>query len=149
MRKSCFSLVPLIILLAMCMEGCGAGQFLGPSLTPSPTHTLTPTATDTPRPTFTPTFTPAATSTPAPAGSFPGQTLADAKLQNDVYFYILVFSSGCSQVDVTNTTLVAPLAGGEWTERWSVDSCGTKHVYLISFTELASGGTDFAISQEN
>jgi hypothetical protein len=72
-------------------------------------------------------------------------------VQKDVFRVVQLFESraGCETSKVTNTVVVDPLSQGKWSERWTVDRCGTQGSYLIDFMKGKTGGTDFAVHKEN
>lgn len=78
-------------------------------------------------------------------------TIADETLARDVAAYVLLLDSGkVPDCDARRVVETAFLPGGDpatgWQELWEVGGCGTARGYLIRFTPLPRGGTDFAIS---
>ena len=55
--------------------------------------------------------------------------------------------NGCADVSLfSGTMLVNKTDDGSWQELWQVNACGASHLYSVSFTPSASGGTDFSIT---
>jgi len=87
----------------------------------------------------------------------PGDTLADRVLQRDTFLLIAqkdlsaLEGGPCRTRQVTNTEVVLPLqearveggrpVAGHWTERWTLDRCGTPVRYIIDFVTNPNGTT--------
>jgi hypothetical protein len=93
-----------------------------------------------------------------------GQTIADARLQQDViahpgFVVMLNSQSGCSKADSIKSTIVqAPkdttagpngkLLNGQWEELWTVSACGKEVPVYVYFKSDGHGGTDFGIGSK-
>lgn len=79
--------------------------------------------------------------------------LADEQLKNDTLNTIQQYESsqsGCNDVSLfLGAVITAPASTGDgsWVEEWSVNVCGDSHLYSVSFTPVATGGTDFSIER--
>jgi hypothetical protein len=80
----------------------------------------------------------------------PGASAADPLLQRDAMMgavgaLVTVEPKGCEQKQITDTAVVDGQPNGRdpWTERWSFDLCGKKAAVDVSFTPVASGGTNW------
>jgi hypothetical protein len=79
--------------------------------------------------------------------------IAEEQLKADVLNAIAGYESsqnGCEHVTLfTGKILVSPDQTGEgaWSEIWQVTACNASHLYSVSFTPAAGGGTDFFISR--
>ena len=87
----------------------------------------------------------------------PGDTLVDRVLQRDTFLLIAqkdlsaLEGGPCRTRQVTNTEVVLPLqearveggrpVAGHWTERWTLDRCGTPVRYIIDFVTNPNGTT--------
>jgi hypothetical protein len=87
----------------------------------------------------------------------PGGTLADRVLQRDTFLLIAqkdlsaLEGGPCRTRQVTNTEVLLPLEGarvedgrpvaGHWTERWTLDRCGTPVRYIVDFVTTPNGTT--------
>ena len=94
--------------------------------------------------------------TPSPSRSMttlPGQSIANYVLQRDASQTVAILDSAadntCKQRKIVNTeTIDYPKnpSKDSWTERWTVDRCGTLIYYKMGFTPSTRGGTDFSVS---
>jgi hypothetical protein len=79
--------------------------------------------------------------------------VAEEQLKADVLNAIANYESsqnGCRDVTLfTGKILVSPdhTGKGAWSEIWQVNACNASHLYSVSFTPAAGGGTDFFISR--
>lgn len=94
-------------------------------------------------------------------GDVPGETLGGEALRRDTVHTILesekVLAPDCAAPKVVDTRVVAELAnaavedgrpvGGEWSESWVIDRCGTRVTYGVSYKTDPKGGTFVAIKQ--
>ena len=97
-------------------------------------------------------FFAAHTSTVVLAGSLPGDTITNSKgttLQpsvcNKIFALERTLAPGCKNPRVAQTTIVGEprqlgLRSMQWSERWTIDRCGTRSVYLIHFDFRGSVG---------
>jgi hypothetical protein len=77
---------------------------------------------------------------------------ADALLKQDTLNLIGTYES--AQYDCTDVSLfigqvlLAPeqTGDGSWSEMWQVNACGASHLYSVTFTPSADGGTDISVS---
>jgi hypothetical protein len=97
-----------------------------------------------------------------PTVPVPGQTLADAQLQQDVLLFVVLYevvaSPNCQNRQVTNTEVLGVtqdfqfengiLVAGEWSERWTINSCGVSTAYRVQYQADGSGGVFFSISKQ-
>ena len=96
------------------------------------------------------------------AAPLPGQTLissSNATLQKDVLADLFTaekaLAGGCKTSRVVDTRITkhktlaqergTGLVVAQWTERWTIDRCGTKIFYTIRFDMRGSAGTIFNI----
>jgi hypothetical protein len=77
--------------------------------------------------------------------------IASEQLKADVLNAIIQYESsanGCADVSLFLGQMIGSpdqTADGSWTEMWQVSACGASHLYSISFTPAAGGGTDFSV----
>jgi len=83
----------------------------------------------------------------------PGQSGASYLLQRDASQFVMLLESSadntCKQSKIVNTEIIDyPKNPGKdpWTERWTVDRCGSLVYYKVKFTPSSGGGTDFSVS---
>jgi hypothetical protein len=102
----------------------------------------------------------AITCTVSAGARLPGQTLVDGIVQKDVTSDLMVaekaLAGQCKKSRIADTKISRPpkalgvekgtgLAVAQWTERWTIDRCGTKVIYTIHFDMRGSAGTMFKI----
>jgi hypothetical protein len=80
----------------------------------------------------------------------PGESAADPLLQRDAMLgalgaLVTIEPKGCEKKQPTNTAVVGSPPNGRdpWTERWTFDMCGKKGAVDVTFTPVASGGTNW------
>lgn len=79
--------------------------------------------------------------------------IADEQLKTDVVNAIAEHEeseTGCSEVSLfAGQVFLSPdqSADGSWTENWQLAVCGESHLYAITFTPVATGGTDFSVTR--
>ena len=81
----------------------------------------------------------------------PGETLADSALAVEAIQAIYRTDdrqgTRCEMRRFVDTDVVGavsgspPAAGSRWTERWTMDRCGTRVRFLVEFAPVAAGGT--------
>lgn len=81
----------------------------------------------------------------------PGETLADSALAVDaiqaIYRADDLKGARCEMRRFVDTDIVGtvsgspPAAGARWTERWTMDRCGTRVPFLVDFVPNPAGGT--------
>lgn len=88
-----------------------------------------------------------------------GHTLADAQLQQDILSFVMLYetvaSPNCQNRQITNTEVLGVtqdfrfendiLVAGEWSERWTINSCGAVSAYQVSYQADGSGGVFFSM----
>jgi hypothetical protein len=55
---------------------------------------------------------------------------------------------GCADLSLLGGQILLapdPAGDGSWQETWRVDACGETHLYAITFTPTAGGGTDIEV----
>ena len=84
---------------------------------------------------------------------FPGDTIADVKLQRDMMPALSAAAGlkrpvGCQQNRLITSQLVNPPSGTPmtWNELWIFDGCGTKIEMEVRFATDPKGGTNWTIS---
>lgn len=90
-----------------------------------------------------------------------GQSLADAQLQQDILSFVILYetvaSPACQNRQITNTEVLGVtqdfrfenniLVAGEWSERWTIDSCGAVTAYHVEYQADGNGGVFFSIGK--
>jgi hypothetical protein len=90
----------------------------------------------------------------ASGARLPGSSRADLAVQRAASRAVLsadvLYPPPCASGTIVHTEVVTPPATPQpapWTERWTVDHCGERRAYLLTFTPDA-GGTTFRLSTE-
>ena len=90
----------------------------------------------------------------ATGSMLPGHSRADVAVQRAASRAVLsadvVQPPACASGTIVHTEIVTPPATPEtsaWVERWTVDHCGERLAYLLTFTPEV-GGTTFRLKRE-
>jgi hypothetical protein len=128
-KHAAIPVLALVILLSACDGGTPATT----SSTTSSTSTATTTSVD--------------------ISKIPGNTLTTTEIQKNIVSAMNLFESGrgCPKPKIANVEITQPQkeTNGPWTERWTVDRCGTLVPYVLIFTpDPKAGGAAFSIEPE-
>jgi hypothetical protein len=101
----------------------------------------------------TPTSTPAATTPSFDISKIPGNTMTTAETQKNIVsaLNLFEFGRGCPKPKIANVEITQQQKenNGPWTERWTIDRCGTAVAYILIFTpDPKAGGAAFSIEPE-
>ena len=85
--------------------------------------------------------------------NIPGETLAPSGLQGEIRDRIYAHARGvdpqCRQQKIANTEVLELHAGGKVAEeRWTLENCGQKLVYVVSYPPRPTGGAQFQVRPE-
>jgi hypothetical protein len=85
--------------------------------------------------------------------NIPGETLAPSGLQSEIRDRIYVHARGidpqCRQQKIDNTEVLELHAGGKVAEeRWTLENCGRKLAYFVSYPPRPTGGARFQVRPE-
>ncbi len=83
----------------------------------------------------------------------PGETLAPRGLQGEIrdriYAHARAIDPKCRQQKIANTEILELHPAGQAAEeRWVLENCGRKAVYIVSYPRSPTGGTRFQVSPE-
>lgn len=76
---------------------------------------------------------------------------ADETLRRDTLNLIGLYEEGqlgCADLSLIGGQILLapdPAGDGSWQETWRVNACGETHLYTITFTPTAGGGTDIEV----
>jgi hypothetical protein len=83
----------------------------------------------------------------------PGETLAPQGLHGDIrdriYSHARATDPQCRQQKIANTEILELHPAGQVAEeRWVLENCGRKFLYIVSYPRGATGGARFQVSPE-
>jgi hypothetical protein len=102
----------------------------------------------------------------AAAGKFPGHSLSSPMLQRDTLSQLIVtdkIAAGAAQVKcqdrtVVNTEVIEQpqdvrregkrLLQGRWTERWTLDRCGSLVLYRVAYSADGKSGISYEVTPD-